>query len=126
MIRIRPQRAPGESVDDLIEDPWRRYECEPDPEGCVVRFRDDEFSTLSRDVLYYARALEAPSPAISGRPLRTEFDASGRALSVELCPLDDDCLDPVQQRAWSSPIFVNFESGVGATRKVATRDRSPE
>ena len=96
-------------VDALIQDPWRRFECEPRPEGCVVRFRDDEYPALARDALYYVRALEEARPAILGRPLRTEFDADGNALRTELCDIGDDCLDPVQERAWSSPIYVDYD-----------------
>jgi hypothetical protein len=114
VIRIRPQARPGELVEELIEDPWRRFECEPDPAGCVVRFEDEEFVGAGRDALYYARVLQEPTPAINGATTRTEFDAQGRAVSVNICsgsyrtPLEDDCLAPVSERAWSSPIYVDF------------------
>jgi hypothetical protein len=114
VIRIRPQSRPGELVDDLIEDPWKRFECDPDPAGCVVRFEDEEFTGAGRDALYYARALQEETPAISGAHMRTKFDAEGRAISIDPCsgsfrtPKEDDCLAPVNERAWSSPIFVDF------------------
>jgi hypothetical protein len=120
VVRIRPQSRPGEPVGDLIEDPWRRFECEPDPAGCVVRFEDEEFGGAGRDALYYVRALQEPTAAINGAPMSTEFDAEGRAVSVSICsgsyrtPEDDDCLAPVSERAWSSPIYLDFSGTPGA------------
>jgi hypothetical protein len=111
VVRIRPQRHPDEAPEALVEDPWRRFPCEPDPSGCAVEFEDPDFVSGGRDALYYVRALEAPSPAQNGSPLSTRFDAAGNAVEVTLCdgPRIDagGCPAPVQERAWSSPIFLN-------------------
>jgi len=113
VVRVHPQARPDEDVAKLIEDPWLRLECPPDPDGCVVRFEDAEFPHENRDTVYYVRALQKPTPAINGANLRTRFDPSGEPVSVDPChgdertPADDDCLAPVSERAWSSPIFVD-------------------
>ncbi len=110
IVRIRP----GADAADLaarIEDPWLRVPCPPDPSGCVIRFEDDEFG--SGDRVYYARALQSPTPAINGANLRTRFDGEGNAIGVAPCfggwptPRSDDCLAPVAERAWSSPLFLD-------------------
>jgi len=115
VVRIRPQVREGEPVAELIEDPWRSFSCDPDPAGCQVTFSDPGFSAAARDVLYYVRAIEEPSDAVNGANLRCEFDERGRCLRTDPCygderltPYQEDCLAPVEERAWSSPIFVNF------------------
>ncbi|HEY8514882.1 MAG TPA: DUF3604 domain-containing protein [Candidatus Binatia bacterium] len=113
IVRVRPQTTPDEDVATLIDDPWRRFECPPDPAGCVATFEDPEFASSGRDAVYYARAIQQETPAINGANLRTRFDAEDNAVAVEPCHgsyrarPNDDCLAPVAERAWSSPIFVD-------------------
>ena len=110
IVRISPG-GDGSDLAERIEDPWLHLPCPADPAGCVVRFEDAEFGTADR--VYYARALQAPTPAINGANLRARFDADGNAIAVEPCfggwrtPSDDDCLAPVSERAWSSPLFLD-------------------
>jgi hypothetical protein len=112
IVRIRPQAVPHEPVQALVEDPWRRFDCQPDPAGCVATFSDPDFATQGRDALYYARVFEEPKPVINGQNLRCERDAEGNCTKVHLCPGPDgdkdDCLAPDEPRAWSSPIYVDF------------------
>jgi len=112
VVRIRPQLSADEDVTSLIEDPWLTLACEPDPAGCAVQFEDPEFAALGRDTVYYVRALQTPTPAINGSNLRTRFEGE-QAVSLQPCRMgagsdpSDDCLGDVQERAWSSPIFVD-------------------
>ncbi|MEH6571399.1 MAG: DUF3604 domain-containing protein [Halioglobus sp.] len=111
VIKITPQMVRGEKVDALIEDPWGRFECPVDPEGCVAEFSDPNFN---RDSLYYVRALQESTQAINGAYLREQRNASGKVISVNPCygsyltEFDDNCEAATNERAWSSPIFVNY------------------
>lgn len=110
VVRIRPQQSAEEEIADLIDDPWQVVYCPPSPEGCTATFTDYEFPNARRDTLYYARAIEIPRPAVNANPLKCQRDDSGRCVRVDPCfdrPLDDDCLSMTEERAWSSPIFVD-------------------
>jgi hypothetical protein len=127
VVRIRPQVANDEPLTGLVEDSWRSFDCPPDPAGCSVEFDDPDFASASRDAVYYARAIEAPSLAIHGDPLNCTVDAAGECVKVELCDLhtsyQNDCLGEVEERAWSSPIFVDY-GGVPARSSYAASDRA--
>jgi hypothetical protein len=112
VVRIRKQRIALEPVADLIEDPWQTFECDGAPEGCRVTFEDHD-DPQGRETVYYVRALQEKTPAVNGDPMRCERDATGRCIAARDCPAagpdfdpDDECLSPVNERAWSSPIFV--------------------
>ncbi len=114
VVRVRPRTGrEAESTPERIQDPWRRFPCEPRPDGCRVRFEDPEYAGSARPAAYYVRALQATTPAINAGGLRTEFDAEGNAVRVTPChggwrtPADDACLAPANERAWSSPIYLD-------------------
>jgi hypothetical protein len=119
VVRIRPRFRPDEPVGPLVQDPWRVFSCEADLAGCVVRFTDEEFSAMRRDTLYYVRAVEQPSFAVNADLLRCELDESGQCAKTHPCvdiPDSDDCLAENEERAWSSPIFVDFLRPRGSAR----------
>ena len=116
VVRILPQTEPDEAIESLIADPWLTHVCEPDPHGCTFTFTDDTFSDRSRDAVYYVRAIEAPSNAVNAGLARCEFDEQGQCVSVNLCHTgykgdpSDDCLAPTEERAWSSPLYVDWQT----------------
>jgi hypothetical protein len=112
VVRIRPQTYAGEPIGELIEDPWQVFQCGDDPTGCSVEFSDPDFNTSRRDAVYYVRAIEEPSEAVNGALLDCEYDESGTCISINPRPVsnDDDRLSPIEERAWSSPIFVDYRS----------------
>jgi hypothetical protein len=116
VVRIHPQRDPSEPVDEAIEDPWHTYGCPGGAEGCTVEFEDPEFLAGARDSVYYVRAIEEPSPAVNAKRLGCLRDETGACTRVNTKPANasDDRLAEIEERAWSSPIFVDFDPGSGA------------
>jgi hypothetical protein len=116
IVRIRPQITKGEPMDPLIEDPWKTLACPPDRAGCSVEFDDPDFPALGRDVVYYARAIEEKSQAVNAANLRCTYDAEGNCVSMNPCwgdwrtPASDTCLGETEERAWSSPIYVDWSA----------------
>jgi hypothetical protein len=102
VIKITPQSYAGEAISPLIEDPWQIIPCMGTSE-CVVQFEDQEYS---RDSVYYVRAIQEETPAINGSPLskREDFKLCKGSFRTDL---DDNCLSMANERAWSSPIYVN-------------------
>jgi hypothetical protein len=111
VIRIRPRTGTGEAIGSSIEDPWRTLPCRDEGNGCSATFTDPEYATSGRDTLYYVRAIQEETQAINGSPLATRFDESGAAVATLPCWKGEQaaigCPAPAQERAWSSPIFVN-------------------
>ena len=112
VVRIRTQSSAQEAVETLIDDPWQIFSCQDMGEGCRAEFSDPEFDASSGEVVYYARAIQAPTLAVNGGGLRCSYDAAGRCVDVDPCyddertGSDEDCLSEHQEHAWSSPIFV--------------------
>ena len=116
VVRIRPRKTPDEPLKNLIQDPWKRIDCPKDPAGCSVEFTDDEFATTGRETVYYVRAIQEPTPAVNGDQLRCKRNEKGECIETKPCygdyrtPFKDDCLGMHEERAWSSPIYLNFEA----------------
>ena len=115
-MRIRPQIKKGEPTEPLVEDPWKTFHCPPDRGGCQVSFDDPDFLSVARDTVYYARAIEEKSPAVNADNLRCTYDAEGNCVSMNPCwgdwrtPDSDTCLGETEERAWSSPIYVDWQT----------------
>ena len=109
VVRIRPQQSKNEFIGDLIEDPWKVIDCSPDSTVCKAEFSDPEFAVDKRDTIYYVRALQKPSPAINAGNLQTRFNQEGDPVEITLCTAESGCpIEPIAERAWSSPIYIHF------------------
>ena len=101
VIKITPQSYAGEAVSPLIQDAWKIFQC--NSQECRIQFEDENYS---RDSVYYVRAIQEKTPAINGTQPLQEND-------YKLCKgsfrtdLNDNCLGNVNERAWSSPIYIN-------------------
>lgn len=113
VVRIRPQITPDEPVENLIEDSWKTLPCNDTGAGCVGEFTDPDFVRGRRPSVYYVRAIQQATPRINGGGLRPTKDANGVTTAVNPCwgdfrtPRSDNCTTDVEERAWSSPIYVN-------------------
>jgi hypothetical protein len=120
IVRIRPQASKGEPMDPLIEDPWKTFHCPPDRAGCSAKFVDPDFPVAARDTVYYARAIEETSQAVNAANLRCSYDEEGNCVSMNPCwgdwrtPESDACLAETEERAWSSPIYVDWSAPAAA------------
>ena len=113
IIKVTPQLHDDESIGQLIQDPWKTFDCSGQQEGCEVVVTDEAFNVGQRDAVYYARVLEESSEAINGAQLACEYDENGLCIRMKDCGNNagpgEDCLAPVQHRAWSSPIYYDFK-----------------
>ena len=102
VIKVTPQIYAGEAISPLIQDPWLEFPCQGTGQ-CIVEFEDQNFS---RDSVYYVRAIQEATPAINGAPLsqRDEFQLCKGSFRTDL---EDNCLSMTNERAWSSPIYIN-------------------
>ena len=113
VVKIEPQVTPGEPLGKLIQDPYRSFSCPPDPQGCKITFTDPLYHPRGRPALYYVRALQQPTPQFNASNLRCAKGADGRCKAIRPCPtghraVGDSCLALDSERAWSSPIFLNW------------------
>ena len=111
------QRREGETPSALgpKDSPGKRRqseECDVVGEKARCQKNDPDCEQLARDTVYYVRALEAPKPGINAQNIRCERDSAGNCLRATLCDDtsgSDNCLADHEPRAWSSPIFVDWQ-----------------
>ena len=106
-----------DNLEEVIQDPWKVFSCKDNGEGCSFQFTDSDFLNAKDETVYYVRAIQEASLAVGGDPLRCELDENGECLKTAPCYAsgpkfdpNDDCLAPIGERAWSSPIFVTHEN----------------
>ena len=118
ITRIRPQQAPDEPVEGLIEHKWKVFQCplqgQEQSQGCTVEFSDPDFPQSRRAAVYYARVLQAEQLLISGDPFGCEYDEAGTCIQRNYCinenaGPDQDCLGKAEPRAWTSPIYIDVD-----------------
>jgi hypothetical protein len=107
IIKITPQEYRGEPIDGLILDTWKSFDCPKNNEHCEITFTDEDYT---RDSIYYARAIQEETKSINGKQILVEKIDGKKAKICKgsyLTDTNDDCLFDANERAWSSPIFVN-------------------
>lgn len=106
VVRIGRQMSQSEAIGELIEDPWLTLPCAPDAVLCEVEFEDPWFPSADRELVYYVRAIQEPTPAVNAAGLRCEGAECDPCYGDYRVPFDDDCLAMTEERAWSSPIYL--------------------
>ena len=107
VVRIARQMEESESIEGLIDDPWLTLPCSEGAELCEVEFEDPSFESSSRELLYYVRAIQEPTPAVNAGGLRCDDDGHcDPCYGGYRTDWDDDCLSMNEERAWSSPIYL--------------------
>lgn len=114
IVRIRPQVKPDENIAPLIEDNWRVFDCPAEGGGCEVEFDDPEYAAGGRSTLYYARIIQESESLIVGDPFGCEYNDAGECTKRNYCIGDNakpenNCLSEAEPRAWTSPIFIEFD-----------------
>ena len=109
VVRIRPQVRPDEDPGELIDDPWQVLTCPAEAGGCSGTFVDTDFPAAERDAVYYARVYEAPLATVNGDPLSCLRDDRGRCIESQPCQRGQACRAELEPRAWSSPIYVDWD-----------------
>lgn len=113
VVKITPQAREDEPMEGLVQDPWRVFPCNDEGRGCKVTFEDEAYAKDGRYALYYVRAVQEATPGVNTGTLRCEYDANGRCVKTHPCygdyrtDKDDQCFSPTEERAWSSPIYLN-------------------
>lgn len=110
VVKILPQSYENESINELIFDKWKSFDC--NKSICEFRFIDEDFENQKRDAVYYVRVIEEASNIIGADPLGCEFNEKGECIKTTICRAGHeqnrgDCLAKSNAQAWSSPIFVN-------------------
>ena len=118
IVKITPTTE-LDSISNNIQDPWKVFTCNDKGEGCSANFFDDEYVLNNKSSLYYARAIQEPTNLVGGDPLRCELNEAGECIKIRPCyssgpdfDPNDDCLAPVGERAWSSPIFLTHPMSI--------------
>jgi len=105
VIKITPQEYQGEPIGDLIQDPWKTFDCSKQDNICELTFTDENFT---RDAVYYVRAIQEETLSINGKQIHINDYGD-----LQICKgsyetdVTNDCLFSSNERAWSSPIFIN-------------------
>ena len=103
IIKITPQSYAGEAINPLIQDAWKIISCNQSEE-CLIEFEDGQYS---RDSIYYVRAIQEPTLAINGAQTKESDSAFQLCKGSFRTDFNDDCLNLANERAWSSPIYIN-------------------